>query len=82
MAEAATLNPPLAAGRPGRRVALAVLTAIGAINFLDRQILSVLAEPIRQELHLSDTQLGLLTGLSFALFYAVLGCRRRCWPTG
>lgn len=73
MAEVATLKPPLVAGRPGRHVALVVLTAIGAINFLDRQILSVLAEPIRQELHLSDTQLGLLTGLSFALFYAVLG---------
>jgi len=43
------------------------------VNFVDRQILSVLAEPIRQELHLSDTQLGLLTGLSFALFYAMMG---------
>jgi predicted MFS family arabinose efflux permease len=74
MAEAAALNSAAPAlGRPGRHVALAVLTAIGAINFLDRQILSVLAEPIRRELHLSDTQLGLLTGLSFALFYAVLG---------
>jgi predicted MFS family arabinose efflux permease len=66
-------SPQTAAGRPGRRLALLILTAVGTVNFVDRQILSVLAEPIRQELHLSDTQLGLLTGLSFALFYAIMG---------
>jgi predicted MFS family arabinose efflux permease len=58
---------------PGGVVALLILTAIGTINFVDRQLLSVLAEPIRKELHLSDTQLGLLTGLSFALFYGIIG---------
>lgn len=76
MDQAATAapSPPAApAGRPGRTMALLILTAIGTINFVDRQILSVLAEPIRKELHLSDTQLGLLTGLSFALFYGVVG---------
>lgn len=57
----------------GRTLALLLLTAVGTVNFVDRQILSILAEPIRAELHLSDTQLGLLTGLSFALFYALLG---------
>lgn len=72
-AAAAAPSPPLAAPRPGRILALGLLTAVGTVNFVDRQILSVLAEPIRQELHLSDTQLGLLTGLSFALFYAVMG---------
>ncbi|WP_371132643.1 spinster family MFS transporter, partial [Phenylobacterium sp.] len=46
---------------------------IYTFNFLDRQILSVLAEPIRKELHLSDTQLGMLTGLTFALFYTTFG---------
>ncbi|MBU1374449.1 MAG: MFS transporter [Alphaproteobacteria bacterium] len=66
-------SPRTAAGRPGRTIALLLLTAVGTINFVDRQILSVLAEPIRQELHLSDTKLGLLTGLSFALFYAGMG---------
>jgi predicted MFS family arabinose efflux permease len=50
-----------------------LLTLIGTINFMDRQLLSVLVEPIRAELHLSDTMFGLLTGLCFALFYAVLG---------
>lgn len=72
-AATAVLTPPQAAARPGRRLALLILTAVGTVNFVDRQILSVLAEPIRQELHLSDTQLGLLTGLSFALFYAIMG---------
>ncbi len=71
-AATAAISPPVAA-RPGRTLALLLLTAVGTVNFVDRQILSVLAEPIRQELHLSDTQLGLLTGLSFALFYAVMG---------
>ena len=59
--------------KPGRTVALLVLTAVGTVNFVDRQVLSVLAEPIRKALLLNDTQLGLLTGLSFALFYALLG---------
>jgi len=43
------------------------------MNFVDRQILSVLAEPIRQDLGLNDTQLGMLTGLAFGLFYAAMG---------
>src|SRR5690242_13186916 len=72
-AATAAMSPPAAVPRPGRTLALLLLTAVGTVNFVDRQILSVLAEPIRQELHLSDTQLGLLTGLSFALFYAVMG---------
>ena len=61
------------AGRPGRTLALTVLMIVGTVNFVDRQLLSVLAEPIRTELHLNDTELGLLTGLSFGLFYAAMG---------
>lgn len=72
-AAATVATPTTPAARPGRTLALLILTAVGTVNFVDRQILSVLAEPIRQELHLSDTQLGLLTGLSFALFYAIMG---------
>ena len=56
-----------------RGVALAMLFVVGTINFVDRQLLSVLVEPIRAELHLTDTQFGLLTGLAFALFYAGMG---------
>ncbi|MFK7914721.1 MAG: spinster family MFS transporter [Pseudomonadales bacterium] len=56
-----------------RRYALSVLVVVYTFNFVDRQILSILLEPIKLELGLSDTQLGLLTGFAFALFYAVLG---------
>ena len=65
--------PVPAVGRQGGRVALVLLIVVGAINFVDRQMLSVLIEPMRAELHFSDTQFGLLTGLSFALFYAAVG---------
>ena len=44
-----------------------------ALNFMDRQILAVLAEPIKRDLALSDTHLGLLYGLAFAVFYSILG---------
>lgn len=56
-----------------RRYALSVLVVVYTFNFIDRQILSILLEPIKADLFLSDTQLGLLTGFVFALFYAVLG---------
>lgn len=55
-----------------RRYALSILFLLYMLNFLDRQIVNILAEPIKRDLHLSDWQLGSLTGLSFALFYASL----------
>lgn len=62
------------AGRvPGVRTLMWTLLIVYILNFLDRQILNILAEPIKAELHLSDTQLGLLAGPAFAVFYAVLG---------
>ena len=58
-------------GRPG--YVLAVLTATYAVNFLDRQVINILAESIKRDLQISDTQLGLLTGTAFGLFYSTLG---------
>ena len=55
-----------------RRWALGVLTAVYVSNFVDRQILSILLQPIKEAFALSDTQLGFLSGISFALFYATL----------
>ncbi|UYH55780.1 MFS transporter [Qipengyuania sp. SS22] len=55
------------------RVTLWILLVVYIFNFIDRQIVNILAEPIRIELGLSDTQIGLMTGLAFALFYTVLG---------
>ncbi|WP_395629026.1 spinster family MFS transporter [Sphingorhabdus sp.] len=55
------------------KIMLFALLLVYILNFLDRQIINILAEPIKGELGLSDTQLGLLAGPAFAVFYAVLG---------
>jgi len=55
-----------------RHYVLAVLLGSYLLNTLDRSILKLLLEPIRREFGLSDTQLGLLSGLAFALFYSAL----------
>lgn len=59
--------------RTGLGLTLGVLLAVYVFNFLDRQIVTILAEPIARDLGLSDTQIGVLTGLSFALLYSTLG---------
>lgn len=56
-----------------RHFALALLVVVYTFNFIDRQILSILIQPIKEELGLSDTAMGLLTGFAFAAFYATLG---------
>ena len=53
--------------------ALLVLTFAYVLNFVDRQLIGILGQPIKAELHLSDTGLGLLGGFAFAIFYSVLG---------
>jgi predicted MFS family arabinose efflux permease len=58
-------------GRP--RTVLALLLLAYIFNFLDRQILGILAVPIKADLHLTDTQFGAIGGLAFALLYSVLG---------
>ena len=52
---------------------VAVLTLAYIVSFVDRTILSLLIEPIKADLDLTDTQIGLLQGLAFGLFYAVMG---------
>jgi predicted MFS family arabinose efflux permease len=59
------------AATPGGRV-LAILLLAYIFNFIDRQIIGVLAVPIKAELQLSDTQLSLMGGIAFALFYSGL----------
>jgi predicted MFS family arabinose efflux permease len=56
-----------------RRYTLFLLTLTYAIAFLDRQVLSITQESIKHELGLSDSQLGLLTGLAFSLFFVLIG---------
>src|SRR5271168_4952725 len=52
---------------------LGLATLTSTFNILDRSVLNILAEPIKRDLGLSDTQLGLLTGLAFAIFYSMVG---------
>lgn len=51
---------------------LSMLCFVYVLNFLDRQLLSILAKPIQDSLNISDTQLGLISGLYFALFYCLI----------
>jgi len=67
------VNPSLNLEARRRRYVLAVLTAVYTLNFLDRGLMALLLQPIKEDLHLSDTQLGFLTGIAFAVFYATLG---------
>jgi len=73
-APATTDAPLIQPESPGyRSYALWLLLGIYTLNFLDRQVVNILAEPIKQELDLADWQLGALTGLAFAVFYTFLG---------
>ncbi|MCW2395785.1 MULTISPECIES: spinster family MFS transporter [unclassified Sphingobium] len=54
-------------------IALSILLLVYLLNNLDRFILSILAQPIKEELRLADWQLGLLTGFAFSLLYVVVG---------
>lgn len=56
-----------------KRYTLSVLVVVYTFNFIDRQILSILIEPIKTDLGVSDFGMGLLSGTAFAVFYAVLG---------
>ena len=71
--EPATLAPA-PAFVPGLRawVALGCLSFVYVLNFLDRQLLAILAKPIEDTLHLTDGQMGLLGGLYFAVFYCFI----------
>jgi len=56
----------------GANVTLAMLCFVYVLNFLDRQLISILAKPIQDGLHVSDGELGMITGFYFACFYCVI----------
>ncbi|WP_404335581.1 spinster family MFS transporter [Sphingomonas sp. MMS12-HWE2-04] len=58
--------------RAPKGLVLAMLLLVYTFNFLDRQILSILAQPVKASLHLTDSQLGMLGGLAFAALYSTL----------
>ncbi|MEO1321955.1 MAG: MFS transporter [Pseudomonadota bacterium] len=63
----------------GRVYVLAILTLVYTFNHIDRQILLILVEPIKAELGISDSAIGLLTGFAFAVFYATFGIPIAMW---
>jgi len=70
---------PAASGKARQRLFLAMLMIIYALNFVDRQILVILQESIKQEYKLSDWQLGLLTGGAVSFLYTVMGVPIARW---
>ena len=65
-------TPTQSQGVPGRHFILILLILVYILNFLDRQIISILAVPIKEEFGISDSQLGWLLGLAFGSVYSVL----------
>src|SRR5438270_8929687 len=62
-----------APARPARAgIVLAILLLAYILNYLDRLMLGILAQPIKADLHLSDSRFGDIGGLAFALLYSVL----------
>jgi MFS family permease len=71
---ARSASAPAPASSGGYRTyVLVVLTIVYVFNFIDRQILSILAEDIKKDLGLADAQIGFLYGTAFAVFYAIFG---------
>ena len=66
-------------GKYYRYYVLIVLTVVSMINIMDRLIMSILLEDIKAEFTLTDTQLGVLAGLAFALFYALMSIPIARW---
>jgi MFS family permease len=66
-------------GRSYKRYVLLMLTLVTTLQYLDRGLMALLLQPIKEDLHLSDTQLGFLTGIAFGLFYAILGVPIARW---
>ena len=66
-----TDTPPV--GGAYAKYVLGLLVLVYAMNFIDRQILAILAEDIKRDLNLSDADLGFLYGTAFAVFYALFG---------
>lgn len=62
-----------------RLYVMGMLVLVYTFNFIDRQIVGILAVPIKADLGLTDTQLGLMGGLAFALFYTALGIPVAMW---
>ena len=74
-------SPPMdnAVTERQRRYTLFMLVLVFTSSHVDRQIMGILGQPIKESLLITDTQLGLLTGIMFAVFYATLGMPMAMW---
>lgn len=57
---------------PAARYALALLTTIYTLNFLDRQVITILIDPIKRDYHLSDKAIGFISGFGFVIMYSLI----------
>ena len=73
MTQQSATDAPAPATDANRYLVLGLLFVVYTFNFIDRQIIGILAAPIQEELGVNDAQMGLLGGLAFALFYTGLG---------
>jgi len=71
--------PDSAADRRYANYVLAILFLVYVFNFIDRTILSILVEDVKRDLGVSDTAMGFLTGIAFALFYTIAGIPIARW---
>lgn len=62
-----------------KHYALGVLTVVVLFNYVDRMALGIVLQDIKTDLHLTDTELGLLSGIAFAVFYSVMGIPIARW---
>jgi MFS family permease len=73
VSEIAANASPKSKGRLYAPWVLFVLACVSLVNYYDRNLISILVEPIKHDLHISDTEIGLLTGLAFAVVYSFVG---------
>ena len=76
-------SEPAAVTAPGRAYyALGILVLVFTLNFIDRTVANVLIDPIKKDLHLSDTVMGIIVGFGFTVLYAILGVPVGRWADG
>jgi predicted MFS family arabinose efflux permease len=78
-AGAAPADERVGFANPYTRYVMAVLFLVYVVSYIDRQLMAVLLDPIKTDVGASDTQMGLLTGVAFAIFYSIFGIPIARW---
>ena len=69
--DTAIVSPPKTGWSAYKKYVIGILLVVYTLNFIDRQIIAILSPAIKADLGINDTQLGLLKGFAFAMFYAI-----------